>query len=651
MHRFVPVAATLFTCACCAVHAQKITYTHDPQGAFFVGAGGGATKYFGEFTDQHFGSFGQVGVKYFAIPEIAVQLDAGAGNYVYNRRWQGKFAWNYTLQFYRDPRLGGNTSFENFSSRTSSDEVKREILEVDKLSFVEGRVLVNMFPHRTVNPYFSLGAGVMAFENSNIERKVGGEPLLNVTFGDYPFRIPRSGGSFEEGRSNLPADANVKLIVPVGLGFDITLTERFSVNLDIAYRFLIGKGSDMMDGFGKETIENFAALDPVNYTTHSEEASDSWATLTLSLQFLLFGRKDRDRDGLSDMEEMRWKTDPMVADTDGDGLTDGEEAKKYRTDPLKTDTDDDRLTDSEEIARGTDPFNPDTDGDRLQDGDEAAQGTNPKERDTDGDGLEDGEEVLVHRSDPLKADTDGDALGDAEEIRVHHTDPRNPDTDGDGLRDNEEIQRKTDPRNPDSDGDGLTDGEEILRYRTDPSTADTDGDGLADGDEVKKHGSDPRKADTDDDGIPDGKDRCPTQPETINGVDDEDGCPDTRVPRPDIRKGATIILENVEFAPNSADLLPASFAALDAALKTLTDYPRMVVEIGGHTDNRGSARANRDLSLRRANAVRNYLAAKGITPERMKTKGYGPSRPIAPNTTEEGRQRNRRIEFTILAVE
>ncbi len=642
---------------CTQTSAQKVVYGWDPQGKIAVGLGGGATKYFGEFTDQHFGAFGQAHVKYFLVPEIAVQVDAGMGNYVYNRRWQGKYAWNYTLQFYRDPRLGGSTSFDNFSSRTQSAEVKKEILEVDKLQFVEGRALINMFPRRKFNTYFSIGAGVMSFTNSNIERRVGEDALLNVTFGDEPFRIPAGGGEYLEGRSDLPQDSDVKTIIPLGLGFDFIITDLISLNLDFTFRFVLGRGSDMLDGFGKETIENFATLNPVSYNAHAEEASDSWSTVSLSLQFYLFGDNDRDGDGLSDAQEAGLKTDPLNPDTDGDGLKDGEEVKTHKTDPLKTDTDDDRLTDFEEIVRKTDPLNSDTDGDRLPDGDEVARGTDPLSRDTDGDGLEDGDEALVHLTDPLKTDTDGDSLADKIEVQTHKTDPRNPDGDGDGLRDNEELEKGADPRNPDTDADGLTDGDEVIRHRTDPLKKDSDGDGLTDGDEVKRAGTDPLNPDSDGDGIVDGKDACPKEPEDRNGIEDEDGCPDAGkaqapapVPAPEMKKGARIILENVEFESSRADLLPSSFNALDAAVATLESHPGMVVEIGGHTDNQGKAKANRELSLRRANAVKNYLIARGVSEARMKTKGYGSAQPIAPNSTEDGRSKNRRIEFKILKM-
>ena len=82
------------------------------------------------------------------------------------------------------------------------------------------------------------------------------------------------------------------------------------------------------------------------------------------------------------------------------------------------------------------------------------------------------------------------------------------------------------------------------------------------------------------------------------------------------------------------------------ALKTLTTYSEIVVEISGHTDITGSRKTNERLSQQRADAVRDWLVSQGVAPDRIFTKGYGPDKPIASNDTPEGKQKNRRIEFT-----
>jgi outer membrane protein OmpA-like peptidoglycan-associated protein len=73
--------------------------------------------------------------------------------------------------------------------------------------------------------------------------------------------------------------------------------------------------------------------------------------------------------------------------------------------------------------------------------------------------------------------------------------------------------------------------------------------------------------------------------------------------------------------------------------------PDVRIEVAGHTDNTGSAAINQRLSQARAAAVRAYLARKGVAPVRMVARGYGPNDPVAPNTTAEGRARNRRVEL------
>jgi len=144
-------------------------------------------------------------------------------------------------------------------------------------------------------------------------------------------------------------------------------------------------------------------------------------------------------------------TDPLYPDTDGDGLSDGDEVDLHGTDPADPDTDDDGLGDGDEVdVHGTDPADPDTDDDGLGDGDEVdVHGTDPADPDSDDDGLGDGDEVDVHGSDPHDYDTDDDGLTDGDEIRLG-CDPTNRDTDGDGVSDGAEVQSRTDPTNPDA---------------------------------------------------------------------------------------------------------------------------------------------------------------------------------------------------------
>ncbi|MCR5423140.1 MAG: OmpA family protein [Bacteroidales bacterium] len=115
-----------------------------------------------------------------------------------------------------------------------------------------------------------------------------------------------------------------------------------------------------------------------------------------------------------------------------------------------------------------------------------------------------------------------------------------------------------------------------------------------------------------------------------------------------LEKGSTVILENIFFEFDKSTLLQQSYHELKKLTDILLQYPKMKIEIGGHTDSRGSAAYNQRLSESRARAVVEYLSSKGIDSSRLKFKGYGTSKPIDTNSTEEGRARNRRVEFTVL---
>lgn len=110
----------------------------------------------------------------------------------------------------------------------------------------------------------------------------------------------------------------------------------------------------------------------------------------------------------------------------------------------------------------------------------------------------------------------------------------------------------------------------------------------------------------------------------------------------------TFVLDDCNFETGKATLEPESYAVLDELVAYLNRKVDEKIELGGHTDNVGSAAANLKLSDERANAVRNYLLAKGVDQSRVTAKGYGMTVPIADNKTEEGRAQNRRTEVKIL---
>jgi outer membrane protein OmpA-like peptidoglycan-associated protein len=105
------------------------------------------------------------------------------------------------------------------------------------------------------------------------------------------------------------------------------------------------------------------------------------------------------------------------------------------------------------------------------------------------------------------------------------------------------------------------------------------------------------------------------------------------------------VLEGVTFESASARLQPGSYVELDSVAKVLMANPNIKIEIGGHTDNSGNAADNMRLSSLRADAVRNYLLAKGVPFRQMVSKGYGATIPRTPDNSPQGRALNRRVEI------
>ena len=116
----------------------------------------------------------------------------------------------------------------------------------------------------------------------------------------------------------------------------------------------------------------------------------------------------------------------------------------------------------------------------------------------------------------------------------------------------------------------------------------------------------------------------------------------------EIKVGETIQLNNITFEYNKATLKSDSYEELDKVADYLANNSSVEIELSGHTDDVGSDEFNLKLSQERADAVVAYLVSKGIDASRLTAKGYGKSKPIASNSTEYGREQNRRVEFTVL---
>lgn len=180
--------------------------------------------------------------------------------------------------------------------------------------------------------------------------------------------------------------------------------------------------------------------------------------------------------------------------------------------------------------------------------------------------------------------------------------------------------------------------------------ADSDGDGVAD-DKDRCPGT-PRGVpvntfgcplDSDKDGVPDYKDRCPDTPRGTRV--DAKGCPPPKPTLGKVTAAGTYVFKDIQFESNKASLKARSYATLNNIAEALKAQPDMKVEIQGHTDGHGKHDYNLGLSQRRAETVKAYLVTRGVDSERMVPRGYGPDRPVAPNSTAQGRASNRRVEF------
>jgi OOP family OmpA-OmpF porin len=214
----------------------------------------------------------------------------------------------------------------------------------------------------------------------------------------------------------------------------------------------------------------------------------------------------------------------------------------------------------------------------------------------------------------------------------------------------------------DADGDGVLDGIDTCPDTPKGATvdakgcpSDSDGDGVLDG--LDQCPGTPKGAtidekgcpkDSDGDGVFDGLDQCPDTPAGLKV--DAHGCPIEVTEREaELLDTGMIRLQNVNFETNKADILPESYPTLDAVGMLLSKWPQLKLEIGGHTDARGSAIRNQKLSEARALSVKTYLLGKfdKLTADQFTVKGYGKSKPIAPNTNELNWAKNRRVEFVV----
>ena len=256
------------------------------------------------------------------------------------------------------------------------------------------------------------------------------------------------------------------------------------------------------------------------------------------------------------------------------------------------------------------------------------------------------------------ADTDKDGILDADDKCPDVAGPAQfkgcPDADGDGIQDkldacpNQAGDAKFNGC-PDTDGDGVSDKDDAC-----PTTAglaafggcpDTDGDGVED-----RNDKCPNLAgaiagegcpDTDGDGVFNNIDKCPD----VAGAVANKGCPEIKK---EVIQKIALAAKGINFETGKAVITAGSFKSLDDLVTLLNSYPGASVEIQGHTDNNGTPESNKTLSQERANSVKRYLSAGGVSEARMTAIGYGQELPLADNKTEAGKTKNRRVDFKLV---
>jgi OOP family OmpA-OmpF porin len=292
----------------------------------------------------------------------------------------------------------------------------------------------------------------------------------------------------------------------------------------------------------------------------------------------------------------------------------------------------------------------------------------PSQVDTDGDGIPDKEDACPNRRGvktedpetngcppPPPADRDGDGIPDERDKcpdvpgLVEFFGCQEPkDRDRDGIPDNEDACPDTpgapnkDPqkhgcpiKTGDRDGDGIMDNVDECPDQAEDFDNFKDNDGCPD-------------PDNDEDGIPDNKDACPDEPGPPNADPKKNGCPDAKI----VFTGKSIwTLEKIQFATGSARILPQSMPIVAAVADIMRKNSNLtVLGVAGHADERGNEQMNLTLTKARAQSVVQALAGRGIAASRLRSQGYGVYCPIDDRHQAEAWEKNRRVEFKVMAT-
>ncbi|WP_324670906.1 OmpA family protein [Hymenobacter sp. GOD-10R] len=278
--------------------------------------------------------------------------------------------------------------------------------------------------------------------------------------------------------------------------------------------------------------------------------------------------------------------------------------------------------------------------------------------DADEDGVPDRLDQCPHTPNDIEVDAHGCPLDDDKDGVPNYQDqcpsiPGKPEVHGCPDRDNDGVDDVDDacpdkPGSielhgcPDTDQDGVSDSDDQCPDTPVGTAVNAQGcpaPSVA-SDTVVSTKSASSSLDIDGDGVPNTEDRCPDHAGPVTNH----GCPEIQAATRQRLQEATKL---IGFERNNATLLPASYSTLDTIARILTQYPDYSLSIAGHTDSQGPAAFNLRLSRERAASARRYLLERGLPEARVEWRGYGPRYPLAANTTEAGRARNRRVEFDL----
>ncbi len=495
---------------------------------------------------------------------------------------------------------GGGLSYEGFGGIVV--HAKARIVRPERVGFGLAASLQIELP--TASPSELVGDPILALIPSLIaewrpirELRVGLEVGYRLAIGD--------GATLRVGGRTEPADAggtaNQPLLVD-GSGQDLRYEDLLRLALGVGWRVsdaieLVVEltGSQVIDAWGHPNAFSLEGLGGMKIFVER----NSYLMLGVGAAIPTGGFQAADVRAL-----VGFVFEPSIGDRDGDGIRDDVDQCPDEPEDFDGFADEDGCPD------------PDNDRDGILDvSDDCPMVPEDADGDADHDGCPEGN--------PSDRDVDGI-------LDVNDECPDEPE-DRDGVRDADGCP------DPDNDEDGFLDHQDLCP--NDPEDVDgfEDGDGCPD-------------PDNDNDRILDPVDRCPNEPERYNNVEDADGCDDTGVT--ELEGGELVMFEQIQFALDSAEILPESNHILDAIAATLHGNAQLLlVEVQGHADDRGSDEYNIRLTRDRAAAVVAELTRRGVEARRLRSAGYGERCPRTPGTSQRARDANRRVEIKVIRTE